>query len=579
LIKPRNNRIKSTAKPKLNLTSNQKSTFKRSINSKGKPKKVTTRIVDFNTDTPEAEVAIINYQLPHKFGSKVIAECKKLSKLKIDKKNRRDLRNLAFVTIDGDDAKDFDDAVFAEIIKDSQPNKKNITNNFKWRLFVAIADVSFFVEPNTAIDNEAYLRATSVYFPRLVVPMLPPILSENLCSLIPQADRPVMICEIELDRLGEIHNFNFYNGLIKSHSRLTYKQVESFLFNKSKFTKNKNLTNQVQNNLVILKDIYFALRHQREKRGALDLDSKEYKFTFKNKKVDSIYLDDRGESNKLIEECMIAANICAAKFLENKTKTLFRVHEPPEKEKLSNLKHQLRSFGIKKIKKLGKATINSKIFAELLAKIKTNKYSEMLQHLILRSLKNAIYTPNNQGHFGLGLTHYAHFTSPIRRYPDLLVHRGIKKIIKDLENKKISQKKISRTKIHLPTERNWVIAGEHCSYCEKRADSASRDANMMLRCELAKKDLGDALAASVSGITKFGIFVQLERSYADGLVPIKAISRYYDDYIEFDEANKCLYSPRNRKTIRLCAKVIVRIHQIDSWDRKMELELIKIYNS
>lgn len=583
----RKHSIKSSTQQKQKLPTKANSQFSDStLPSKNS---IYRSVYDFSTDTPEAEISIKNYMLPEVFSHEVLAECKKLASTNfVSNVLQQDLCALPFVTIDGEDAKDFDDAIYGE---DIIPQNKSNTLA-RWKLFVAIADVSHFVTPLSALDNEAYLRATSVYFPRNVVPMLPPVLSENLCSLMPEKVRYVMVCEMEIYENGDIGEYKFYQGLIKSQARLTYKQVEKILFagsTKEDEAKNisKKLPTKVIENLKKLKHIYYALRWQRDARGALDLDSKEYKFTFKNGKVESIYNDFRGESHKLVEECMIAANVCAARFLEDKTQTLFRVHEPPSTEKLEILKNQLKDFGIKykfpKAKKTASKAENKQIspqaYAEILEAVKAHPHAQFLQYMVLRSLKNAIYTPHNHGHFGLGLTHYAHFTSPIRRYPDLLVHRGIKKVLLAdyAKNKKLNKNiKKNSTDTAQPEERNWIIAGEHCSYCEKRADSASRDSNMILRCELAKQNLGETLSAVVSGVTKFGLFVQLEKSFADGLIPMKNLGKYYGDYVEFDESKNQINAPKTKSSIGLGTEVLVRILQVNVWERKMELELIQI---
>lgn len=491
----------------------------------------------------EIDVAIHAYNLPNQWPDEVIREAKHYSPEvdETDKKGREDLRSLPFVTIDGEDAKDFDDAVYCETRKNG------------WRLYVAIADVSHYVTPQQELDKEAFKRGNSVYFPGRVIPMLPEILSNELCSLKPNVDRLCMVCEVTMTPQGKITRSVFYDAIIHSKARLTYNKVAAALENKS--------TDIPQNLIPHLKNLYKLykiLSKQRKLRGALEFDTVETRIVFgENRKIKKIVPVERNDAHRIIEECMLVANVVAARYLQHhKMATLFRVHEGPNLEKLENLREFLSSMGLKlsggdKPKPLD--------YVRLLERIRGRADEHLIQTVLLRSLSQAIYTPLNDGHFGLAYDTYAHFTSPIRRYPDLLVHRAIRHIL---------QQKTREEFIYDPSF--MLQMGEHCSMTERRADEATRDAATWLKCEYMQDKIGETFEGIISGVTGFGIFVELKDIYVEGLVHITALK---NDYYHFDPVKHRLKGRRTGKSYRLGDPIRVLVARVNVDDKEIDFEI------
>ncbi|MGB5642541.1 MAG: ribonuclease R [Gammaproteobacteria bacterium] len=515
--------------------------------------KVVDVLGDHMSPGMEVDIAIHNYGLPHAFPENVLADADKWgsSVRNEDKQGRVDLRSVPLVTIDGEDARDFDDAVYCEPID----NQKNTG----WRLLVAIAEVAHYVQINSALDKEAYDRATSVYFPGRVIPMLPENLSNGLCSLNPEVDRLCLVCEMKISAQGEIDDYSFYEAVIKSHARLTYTKVaDAIVERKSAALKAVGgLLLQLEN----LHAMYKKMEKARQKRGAIDFDTIETKFEFTDEmRIKNIHPLVRNDAHKIIEECMIAANICAARFITRyRIPSLYRVHEAPDDEKLEELRGFLGDLGLK----LGAPSrkISPKDYAKLSSTIKKREDTHLIQTLMLRSMQQAVYRADNVGHFGLALKHYAHFTSPIRRYPDLLVHRAIKHIIH------------KRKKREFPYDQNTMNSfGEHCSTNERRADEATRDAEFAMKCEYMLDKVGTEFTARVTGVVSFGLFVELDEYYVEGLIHITSLPK---DYYDFDPISHRLVGENRGMVFRLSDKVDVRLSNVDMDERRIDFELIK----
>lgn len=492
----------------------------------------------------EIDVSIHAYNLPYQWPEEVLQEVKKYSPevKEEDKKDRKDLRSLNFVTIDGEDAKDFDDAVFCEA------RGKN-----GWRLYVAIADVSHYVDAFEPLDKEAYTRGNSVYFPGRVVPMLPEILSNELCSLKPNVDRLCVVCEVNITPQGKITRSAFYNAIIHSQARLTYNQVAAALENKQ-----TKISAHLMSNIKELYKLYKVLHKQRRIRGALEFDTVETKIIFgEGRKIQKIVPLQRNDAHRLIEECMLVANVVAARFLQqHKMATLFRVHEGPNLQKLENLRDFLKNLGLK----LGGGEKPKPIdFVKLLEKIEGRPDEHLIQTVLLRSMSQAIYTPLNDGHFGLAYETYVHFTSPIRRYPDLLVHRAIKHILRE------------KTRENFIYDAAYMLQmGEHCSMTERRADEATRDAVTWLKCEYMQDKIGKTFEGIISGVTGFGIFVELKDIYVEGLVHITSLK---NDYYHFDAAKHRLKGRRTGMTYRLGDPIKVLVARVNVDDKEIDFDL------
>ena len=503
----------------------------------------------------EIDVAMRAHEVPHFWPDAVEAEIEGMSD-KVSpaaKRNRADLRDTPLVTIDGADSRDFDDAVHCKRTPSG------------WKLTVAIADVSHYVKPGTALDAEAHLRGNSVYFPERVIPMLPEILSNGLCSLNPQVDRLCMACEMTIDRQGKVTRSRFMEAVMRSHARLTYDQVAAILIDRD-----EKLSAKFEPLLEPLEELYAlykALRKLRAKRGAIDFETTETRIVFgADRKIERIVPVQRNDAHKIIEECMIAANVCAARFLNrHKLPTLYRVHEGPQADRLVDLREFLGELGLS----LGggeKPAAGD--YARLLAKVQTRPDAHLIQTVMLRSLSQARYSPDNVGHFGLAHQEYLHFTSPIRRYPDLLVHRAIRHHLQN-EARKKSGKQTRPAKFGY-SESDMTSLGEHCSVTERRADDATRDAVDWLKCEYMMDKVGEDYEGIVSSVTSFGLFVELKDIYVEGLVHITALD---NDYYHFDPAGHRLRGERMGKTYRLGDPIRVKVVRVNLDDRKIDFEL------
>jgi len=413
-----------------------------------------------------------------------------------------------------------------------------------FRLWVAIADVSHYVKPKDPLDTEAYERGNSVYFPRRVIPMLPEELSNELCSLKPNVDRLVMVCEMEISSSGAVRHYEFYNGVIHSHERMTYTKVWDMLSGK--------LPSRPEIDTAYA--VFKVLLGARGVRGAIDFDSVETRMIFDEQgKIERIERVQRNDAHRLIEECMLAANVCASDYLAaNHQPTLYRVHEGPTPEKLEALRTMLKDFGLTLG---GGAEPHAKDYADLLRRIQGKPYTNMLQTVMLRSLAQAVYTPENVGHFGLAYDAYAHFTSPIRRYPDLLVHRGIKSI---LAGKRYDAG-------------DWNAVGVHCSETERRADDATRDVEAWLKTYFMQDHVGDEFDGTISGVTSFGLFVTLDELYVDGLVHISDLGQ---DYYQFDAHKHMLRGERSGVKYQLAGRVRVKVVRVNLEQAKIDFMLV-----
>lgn len=494
----------------------------------------------------EITVAIKSYGLPHEWSQQVIEEAQLFSAEVPEeaKKDRVDLRDLPLVTIDGADARDFDDAVYCK------PTPKG------WKLYVAIADVSHYVQVGSAIDREAFERGNSVYFPEQVLPMLPEVLSNGLCSLNPQVDRLCMVCEMRIDQQGEVISGRFYEAVMHSHARLTYDEVGGILdgTDSKSIEKHAKITPHLKN----LFDLYKVLRTARDARGALDFDRPEPRFIFdENRKIKAVEVIHRHDAHRLIEECMILANATTARhLLKHKMPCLLRTHEGPGVEKLENFRGFLSELGLGLG---GGAEPSPKDYRDLVEKIEHRADAHVIQTVLLRSLSQAVYSPEEKGHFGLALEAYAHFTSPIRRYPDLLIHRALKHVI--------SRKKAS-TFIYNAADMDRF--GEQSSHCERQADEATRDVVAWLKCEFMSDKIGQEFAGIISSVTSFGLFIELEGIYIEGLVHVTGLG---DDYYHFDSGKHRLVGERTKNTYRLGDKIQVKLVRVDLDDKKIDLSL------
>ncbi|MGL4753789.1 MAG: ribonuclease R [Aeromonadaceae bacterium] len=505
----------------------------------------------------EIEVAIRNYGIPHVWPAEVEEEIKGLSEEVPEqaKKGRIDLRDLPLVTIDGEDARDFDDAVFCERKRSGG-----------WRLWVAIADVSYYVRHGKPLDTEAQNRGNSVYFPENVIPMLPEVLSNGLCSLNPQVDRLCMVCEMTISETGRLSGYKFYEAVMNSHARLTYTKVAAMLDGDPKLRQQyEPLVGHIEE----LYRLYHALKQARHQRGAVEFESEETRFIFNaQRKIERIVPLVRNDAHKLIEECMIMANVAAARYIEKcEADTLFRVHERPGELKLDTFRQFLGELGLE-LK--GGDEPEPKDFAELAELVRERPDVELINTMLLRSMSQAQYSADNVGHFGLALKQYAHFTSPIRRYPDLLLHRAIKfQLAKEHGNPK--NKWTPSGGYHYPYDEIAPL-GEHCSMTERRADDATRDVADWLKCEYMQDHVGDEMDGVISGVTGFGMFVRLAELHIDGLVHISTLG---NDYYQFDPARQTLIGENFRRVYRLGDKVRVKVMGVNLDDRKIDFMLLE----
>ena len=492
---------------------------------------------DYADSGMEIEIAVRKHHLPHQFSEACAKAAKKIPDRvrKSDLKGRVDLRDLPLVTIDGETARDFDDAVFAE----------KIGRNY--RLVVAIADVSHYVRPDDAIDTDAQERSTSVYFPRRVIPMLPENLSNGICSLNPDVERLCMVCDMVITYAGNIKEYRFYPAVMRSHARLTYNQVWDWI--------SDDLDHPHKAQIDTLYKLFKILQKKRFERGAVEFESVETQMLFDdNGKIEKIVPVVRNDAHKLIEECMLAANVCAAEFLiKNKHTALFRNHLGPTPEKLATLREQLGLLGLQ----LGGGdNPTPKDYAALAEQFKGRPDAELLQVMMLRSMQQAVYEPHCDGHFGLAYEAYAHFTSPIRRYPDLTVHRAIKAVLNQ--------------QTYTPSK-SWQALGVHTSFCERRADDASRDVENWLKTYYMRDKVGEIFEGKISGMTNFGLFVTLDGIHIDGLVHISDLG---EDYFNFRPEIMAIEGERSGIRFNMGDKVSVRVARADLDTSKIDLTLI-----
>ena len=496
----------------------------------------------------EIEMAIRSHELPHLWPEELLQEIKSLSEEvpEAAKESRDDLRKLPLVTIDGEDARDFDDAVYCKRTPKG------------WKLLVAIADVSHYVQVNSELDKEAKKRSTSVYFPEQVIPMLPEILSNGLCSLNPNVDRLCMVCELFIDEQGKVIRSKFFDAVMRSHARLTYTEVASMLVEGDKVLAEKY--QPLMPHLRELYALYKVMRVSREQRGAMDFDTQETRIIFgKGRKIEKIVPVVRNDAHKLIEEFMITANSAAARFLNaKKIPKLLRIHDGPSADKLLNLKTFLGELGLKFGGGVNPTPLD---YMHLVESVKGRPDAHLIQTVLLRSMSQAVYSPELKGHFGLALDAYAHFTSPIRRYPDLLVHRAIRHCL---------QGKKAETFVYgVP---DMILLGEHCSANERRADDATRDVVSWLKCEYMMDKIGEEFPGIISAVTSFGFFVELADIFVEGLVHISNLGQ---DYFHFDPTSHQLKGERTGMNFRLGDSVKIKVARVDLDEKKMDFELVQ----
>ena len=516
--------------------------------------KITEVLGDNMAKGMEVEIAIRKHDIPHSFPSAVEKQLKKWAEDVPEeaKRGRVDLRDLPLVTIDGEDARDFDDAVFC------QKQGKG------WKLWVAIADVSYYVRPKSALDTEAYNRGNSVYFPNRVVPMLPEKLSNGLCSLNPQVDRLCMVCEMTISAKGKMTDYQFYEAVMNSHARLTYNKVAKIL---EKDTALCDRYASLVPHLQDLHEMYQALVKARQQRGAIEFETIESKFIFNALgRIERIEPVVRNDAHKIIEECMILANIASANFMEkHQEPALYRIHAVPGEEKLTAFRSFLAECGLS-LSGGNKPTPMD--YAQLLEQIKQRPDHELIQTMLLRSMSQAVYSADNIGHFGLALEEYAHFTSPIRRYPDLTLHRGIKYL---LAKQKGSKRKTTDTGgYHYPLE-EMDLFGAHCSSTERRADDATREVADWLKCEYMQDHVGEEFDGVISSVTGFGFFVRLNDLFIDGLVHISGLA---NDYYLFDMPKQRLIGENSGMIFRLGDAVKVRVEAVSLEQKQIDFSLI-----
>lgn len=540
---------------------------------------------DIDDPGMEIEIAVRKYDVPHEYSDACREAAKKLpSRVRVsDRKGRVDLRDIPLMTIDGEDARDFDDAVYCTPVEITVRRRKQQG----WRLLVAIADVSHYVKTEDAIDIDAYERATSVYFPRRVIPMLPEKLSNGLCSLKPQVDRLCMVCDMTITAAGKVNGYQFYPAVMHSHARMTYTQVAAILTN-TRGPEAKKFAARVPD-IINLHAVYKALLSERKKRGALEFDTVETQIICDdNGRIERIEPTRRNDAHRLIEEAMLVANTCSADFITRSRRTaLYRIHDEPTLEKLNLLREFLRGMGIQQNLPEKPRPADLQAIAD---SVKDRSDALQVHTMLLRSMSQAIYSPHNTGHFGLAYERYTHFTSPIRRYPDLLVHRIIKAILNGEKyqlpalptpgeaHKKMQQRLDKRAgaqeqgaadkkRTASKAVQAWEAAGLHCSACERRADEASRDVESWLKCLYMREHLGEEYTGKVTGVTGFGLFVTLDQLYVEGLVHISDLG---GDYFRYDETRQELRGERLGTRYAIGTPLTIQVSRVDLDARKID---------
>ncbi|MGD8111480.1 ribonuclease R [Vibrio sp. TRT 17S01] len=505
----------------------------------------------------ETQIAIRTHQIPHEWPEEVEQQISGLGEEVPEeaKVGRVDLRALPLVTIDGEDARDFDDAVYCEAKKSGG-----------WRLWVAIADVSYYVRPDSALDKEAINRGNSVYFPSQVVPMLPEVLSNGLCSLNPQVDRLCMVCEMTISDSGKLSGYKHYEAVMNSHARLTYNKVNAILEGDAEL---RDRYEPLIPHLEELHNMYKVLKHARDHRGAIEFETVETKFIFNaERKIDRIEPVIRNDAHKIIEECMILANIASASLVEKaKEPALYRIHESPGEERLMGFRDFLGELGLDLKGGLEPSPTD---YADLVKQIAERQDKELIQTMLLRSMKQAVYNADNCGHFGLALKRYAHFTSPIRRYPDLLLHRAIKYLIAKEEGR--NQDRWTPTGGYHYSFDDMDFYGEQCSMTERRADDATREVADWLKCEYMQDHVGEVLDGVIANVTSFGFFVRLSELHIDGLVHISTLA---NDYYQFDPIGQRLIGESFGAIYRLGDAVKVKVLSVNLNDKQIDFELVE----
>ncbi|MCW8356098.1 ribonuclease R [Marinomonas pontica] len=537
---------------------------------RGKPAQGLVKKVlgDFMAPGVEIEVAMHRYEIPNEWPAAVEKQIKNFSTevAEEDKAHRVDLRETPFVTIDGEDARDFDDAVYCE----KTPGG--------WKLFVAIADVSHYVKKDTALDEEAIVRGNSVYFPGRVIPMLPEVLSNGLCSLNPDVDRLAMVAEVSLTSKGKMRGFKFYEGLIRSHARLTYTKVAKMIADEpeEQGVELRERYASIVSHIDDLKGLYQVLKGARDERGAMEFDTTETRMVFdENSKIEHIVPVERNDAHKLIEECMLCANVAAAELLiKADLPALFRVHEGPKDDRLLTLRTYLGLLGLELT---GGTKPTPADYAALSESIKDRADARSIQTMMLRSMSQAVYQADNLGHFGLNYEAYTHFTSPIRRYPDLLVHRAIRYLIRGEGRPAVRQAhrvagspELKERKIYGYNHADMDGLGDSCSLTERRADEATRDVEAWLKCQYVEQHLGEPFDGVVTAVTSFGLFVELQGLFVDGLVHISGLGQ---DYFVHDMEHQAIVGERTGRVFRLGDTLKVRVSNVNLEQRKIDLSL------
>ncbi|MDT8427380.1 MAG: ribonuclease R [Pseudomonadales bacterium] len=534
--------------------------------------KIVEILGDHMTPGMEIDVAVRSHDIPYKWPREVTQSLQSFTREvpAEESASRIDLRQRHFVTIDGEDAKDFDDAVYCEALP-----------NGEYKLLVAIADVSHYVQPGSALDLEAQNRGNSVYFPGHVIPMLPEALSNGLCSLRPEVDRLVLVCEMQMDARAQVTDYSFYEGVIHSHARLTYTEVAEMLEEQTSSTTQRSQQRLRKRYAKVLPDLenlyalYHKMAHARELAGALEFSSTETRIIFgETRKIREIVPVIRNDAHRLIEECMLAANVCTARFLAGSDlPVLYRVHEGPNMDKLDNLRAFLKELGLS-LGRSGKP--EPKDYQRVLQKTAERPDAHLIQVMLVRSMLQAVYQPENIGHFGLGFDAYTHFTSPIRRYPDLLVHRALRYLIRSQSQKQHVRKApgtqpLAKKDIYPYQLADMQRFGEICSMTERRADAASYDVVDWLKCEYVQDRVGDEFLGTITSVTGFGLFVELNDIYVEGLVHITALK---NDYYQFDPVRQQLRGERSGIIYYMGGTVRVKVVRVDLDERKIDLHMI-----